>query len=175
MSAMELQCPTRSPNPFPSFQRGFSLIELIAAFVIFALGFGILLQVLGGSIRNTQWSADYTQAALWAQSKLDVVGVGEPVKEGSTSGEFDRDYHWDLQISKYQPNDGGAQTALTTPAVVDLYKIDLQVSWGGGQRAHSARFVTLRASNPNINGTNLNSGFSRASSPNRSRGGNKQP
>ena len=51
--------------------RGFTLIELVAAFVIFALGFGILLQILTGALRTTTQSADNSQAEMWAQSLLD--------------------------------------------------------------------------------------------------------
>jgi type II secretory pathway pseudopilin PulG len=39
----------------PAFNKsgGFTLIELVAAFVIFALGFGVLLQILGGALHTT--------------------------------------------------------------------------------------------------------------------------
>ncbi|MDE2085731.1 MAG: prepilin-type N-terminal cleavage/methylation domain-containing protein [Xanthomonadaceae bacterium] len=61
---------------------GFTLIELVAAFVIFAIGFGVLLQILTTCLHTTAQAADYTRAALWAQSLMDVQGVGEPLKDG---------------------------------------------------------------------------------------------
>ena len=56
------------PNAAPSGQRGFTLIEVMAAFAIFAVLFGVLLQILSTSISNTRRSGDFTQAALLAQS-----------------------------------------------------------------------------------------------------------
>jgi general secretion pathway protein I len=90
-------------HALPRRQRGFSLIEVIAAFLIFALGFGVLLEILTGSLRIAHRSQDYTQAALWAQSKLDLVGVGEPLKDGDDSGKFDDDYRWSMHIAKVDP------------------------------------------------------------------------
>lgn len=84
-------------------QRGFSLIEVIAAFLLFALGFGVLLEILTGSLRIAHRSQDYTEATLWAESLLDQVGVGEPLKEGNESGKFSDDYRWTLDISKIDP------------------------------------------------------------------------
>ena len=42
----------------------------MAAFVVFALIFATSLQVMSGAMRNTVKSDQYTQAALWAQSRL---------------------------------------------------------------------------------------------------------
>ena len=148
----------RNFNSIRSSQGGFSLIELIAAFVIFALGFGLLLQILGNSVRTTERSADYTQAALWAQSKLDVLGVGERLKEGASSGEFDRNYRWDMRINKFQLNDGQIKLSTNSPTMLDLYSIDLTVSWGDSRHVHNAHFVTLRASNPDLNGAAMGAG-----------------
>lgn len=83
--------------------RGFSLIEMVAAFLVFAIGIGVLMQVLAGSMRNARQSSDYTMAALWAQSKLDVVGVGEPIEPGRSSGRFDDTYGWELDIQQVDP------------------------------------------------------------------------
>ncbi|HEY6940276.1 hypothetical protein [Dokdonella sp.] len=140
--------------------RGFSLIEMIAAFLVFAIAIGVLMSVLAASIRNTRLSSDYTMAALWAQSKLDVVGVGEPVEEGHSSGRFDDVYSWDLDIKQVDPSavEPPAQQAAPVrgaqgqprgqaPATMsaaqagnggaidispfDIYQVDLVVSWGG--------------------------------------------
>ena len=90
-------------RPLPPRQQGFSLIELVAAFVVFAIGFGVLMGILSASIRNTRLAADYTQAALWAQSQLDIVGIGEKLEPGRKSGRFDDRFRWELDISKYEP------------------------------------------------------------------------
>lgn len=139
---------------------GFTLIELIAAFVIFALGFGILLQILGGALHTTRQSAEYTQAALWAQSMLDIQGIGEPLREGSSSGQFDDTYTWQFNVNRYQPvpatsnnmallnpAQAGAGNAIT-PGQPDLFQLELIVSWGNRYLTHNARFVTLRTMGP---------------------------
>jgi general secretion pathway protein I len=142
-------------------QQGFTLIELVAAFVIFAIGFGVLLQVLSTCLHSTEQSADYTRVALWAQSLLDTQGVGEALQEGSYTGKFDTRYSWRLNVQKIQPPDepvqalGGGTVGNTNvaplqvtqlgPNTIDLYQLELIVSWGSLYLTHNARFVTLRA------------------------------
>jgi general secretion pathway protein I len=150
----------RQPERHRARMRGFSLIEMVAAFLVFAIAIGVLMSVLASSIRNTRLSSDYTMAALWAQSKLDVVGVGEPVEEGHTSGRFDDTYSWDLDIHQVDPSAVEPPPQAAAPAVAarqgrgqplantvsanqvglgdgidqapfDLFQVDLTVSWGG--------------------------------------------
>ena len=124
-------------------QQGFSLIEVIAAFLIFAIGFGVLLQILTSSLRVAHRSEDYTQAALWAQTKLDTVGIGEPLKDGTDQGTFDEKYRWDLDIRKIQPPAVTGDVDENLP--IDLYQLTLDVSWGVPGREQRTQFETLRA------------------------------
>lgn len=163
--------------------RGFSLIEMVAAFLVFAIGMGVLMQILSTSMHTTRQSADYTMAALWAQSKLDTVGIGEHIEAGRSSGRFDDTYSWELDIQQVDPSSvepppqaaasaqgGNGQMAPGQNALVsvanaglggglqvnpfDLYQIDLTVYWGPRGRLHTAHFGTLRASNPEPNDPN---------------------
>jgi general secretion pathway protein I len=145
--------------------RGFTLIELVAAFVIFALGFGVLLQVLGSALHTTAQSAGYSKAAMWAQSLLDTQGIGEPLEEGTSSGRFDDQYRWQMQIAKYEPPPvtstvdtpmtANANGLITAPVQgLDLFEIDLDVSWGTQYLTHHARFATVRAMNPRLEAGN---------------------
>lgn len=125
----------------PRHARGFSLLEVIAAIMLLAIAFGALMQVAGGSIRLTQKSSDYTQAALWARSALDTRFVLEPLQPGVTQGHFDHRYRWRLQVTPWAvPNTGPA----ATPYAFKLYKLDLDVMWGSAPFEHTARFSTLR-------------------------------
>lgn len=149
----------RTPH-LPPRQSGFTLIELIAAFVIFAIGFGVLLEVLGDSMRTTRQAQQATQAALYAQSLLDVQGIGEPLQEGGSSGDFDDTYHWQLNVVRFQPQVATAGStlapALPTPGQPELYQLELVVSWGNQYLQHHARFVTLRSMTPKQPGSNGN-------------------
>lgn len=146
--------------------RGFSLIEMIAAFLIFAIGVGVLMQVLTTSLRNTRLSAHYTQAALWGQSLLDTLGVGEHIQEQQASGQFDDSYSWTLDIHKVDPTtiavvtaasgessplasatEMGAETVEAADAI-ELYQVDLTVLWGEQPHQHQAQFTTLRVAMP---------------------------
>jgi len=144
----------------PPRQQGFTLVELVAAFVIFAIGFGVLLQILSTCLHTTAQASDYTRVALWAQSLLDTQGIGDALQEGSSSGKFDDRYRWQLNVQKMPPpEEPVAQTAPAAgnpdmpqadatpvgPNGIDLYQLELVVSWGGYYLTHNARFVTLRA------------------------------
>ena len=151
-------CYSRFPIPH-SRSGGFTLIELVAAFVIFALGFGVLLQILGGSLHTTAQSVDYSKAAMWAQTVLDTQGIGEPLQEGISRGRFDDQFSWELRVSKYDPPPAQTTVAaigsanangLITPATpsLDLFELDLVVNWGNRLLMHHAQFATVRAMNP---------------------------
>lgn len=129
-------------------QRGMTLLEVMVAFVIFGLIFATVLQILSGSLRNTQRSAEYTQAALWAQSRLDAIGIDPPLEEGSYDGEFDDDYRWELSIQPYEFND--AEAAVNVEEFpVELFYVELLVTWGEQKGLpRQARFSTLRSAVP---------------------------
>jgi general secretion pathway protein I len=123
-------------------QAGFTLIEVMAAFAVFALLFGVVLQVLSTSMQNTRRAGDYTQAALWAQSKLDSVGLEEMIEPGRTSGRFDDRFSWTLEISEEMMFDEGGVDVIDLP--IALYRLELIVEWGD-ERRREAVFTTLRS------------------------------
>ena len=91
-------------------------------------------------MRNTLRAREYTEATLWAENKLDTLGLGEALEPGGDSGRFDDRYRWSLQIDPVelewqQPVAGNLQ----------LLRVHLTVFWDsrGGQR--SLEFTTLRA------------------------------
>ncbi|AKS40868.1 type IV pilus modification PilV family protein [Wenzhouxiangella marina] len=127
---------------FHSRQSGFTLIEVMAAFAVFALMFGVVLQVLSTSMGNTRRAGDYTQAALWAQSKLDVLGLEEMLEPGETSGEFDDRYRWYLRVEEVMSFDDTGVDLAELP--VSLYAVELVVEWGENP-TREAVFRTLRS------------------------------
>ncbi|MCB1607474.1 MAG: hypothetical protein KDI71_10910, partial [Xanthomonadales bacterium] len=97
--------------------------------------------------RNARRSAEISEAALWAQSKLDAVGVESELAAGSESGRFDDRYSYRLEVSEwFPPVTEAAAAAGGQPAVaVDLFRVELVVIWSDGTRERSRRFVTVRS------------------------------
>lgn len=130
----------------PARQRGFTLIEIVVAFTILALGLGIAMQIAAGAMRNARQAATRTDAALYAQSLLDTVGVGERLEEGGSSGEFDDRFRWELDAQKYEVE---SETPIEPGmAPVQLYRLELRVTWEASGKQQEARFTTLRALTP---------------------------
>lgn len=132
--------------------RGFTLLEAIAAFVLLALFIGVLMSALSTSMRNTIRAEQASLAAQWAQSKLDLVGIGQKLEPGRTSDRFDDDFRWEMNVEEFDPPRDEPLTIPFDPASLgmNLYLVDLTVFWGGRDRSReqSAQFTTLRAYSP---------------------------
>lgn len=124
-------------------QQGFSLIEVIAAIMLLAIAFTALMKVAGASISLTQNAAEHSGAAMRARSFLDSVFVGEPIKPGSSSGKFDQQYRWQLNVTPWNEAGNAAPQASLL-----LYQLDLDVLWGPLAHPRSAHFRTLRLGGP---------------------------
>ena len=125
-------------------QRGFSLLEVIAAIMLLAIAFTALMKVAGASIELSHNAAEHSEAAMWARSLLDSAFVGEPVRPVSRSGRFNPQYRWQLEVTPWDP---------TGPALagepLQLYQLDLAVTWGPPAHPRSAHFRTLRLGTSN--------------------------
>ena len=73
-------------------QVGFSLLEVLAAFVILALVATALFRLFGGALGNAGVAEDASRAVLVAQRRLDAAR-GE-LGAGSSSGTEEDKYAW---------------------------------------------------------------------------------
>jgi general secretion pathway protein I len=125
---------------------GFTLLEVLLAFVVFALSFSVVLEIISGSMRNTIRARQYTEIALITQSMMDQVGLDIPLEAGfSTTGEIGV-YRWEMQISPFK---GTADTArsleLEELTGINLLEVVFIISWGDYPRERSNRFSTIKA------------------------------
>jgi len=135
----------RSPN---RRSRGFTLIEVVVAFSLLAVGLAAAMQIAVGSMRQARSAESYTEAALYAQSLLDGLGVGSRLEEGSDSGRFGEHYRWELEVQPYEVASDPPIDPVMVP--VQLYRVDLRVRWERGRNEYEAHFSTLRALTPEV-------------------------
>jgi general secretion pathway protein I len=126
--------------------RGFTLLELLLAFVVFALSFATVLEILSGSMRNTVRARHYSEAALTAQSLMDQVGVEIPLQAGFSAEGESGDYEWRVEVSEFQASAELAQSVqLAELTGIVLLHVELFVSWGEPPREQIRRFSTIRS------------------------------
>ena len=126
--------------------RGFTLLEVMLAFVIFALSFATVLEIMAGSMRSVRRASDETEVALLAQSIMDLVGTEIPVEEGEYS-DFGMDrYHWQLGIYPYESTGEDEGTLeLASLSGVELYRVELDIDWETGRKQRDEHFSTIRS------------------------------
>lgn len=126
--------------------RGFTLLELLLAFVVFALSFATVLEILSGSMRNTVKARQYTEAALTAQSVMDQVGLEIPLQAGFTTSGETGDYRWEIELFDYvDSGENPYSVELAELTGIQLLQVELLVSWGEPPREQSSQFSTIKA------------------------------
>jgi general secretion pathway protein I len=132
--------------PAPGRSGGFTLLELLLAFVVFALSFSTVLEILSGSMRNTVRARHNSEAALTAQSLMDQVGLEMPLENGYTANGESGEYAWELEIFDYaNTGENSHSVELAELTQIELLQVDLVISWGEPPRDQTRRFSTVRA------------------------------
>lgn len=130
--------------------KGFTLLEVMLAFVIFALSFATVLEIMAGSMRSVGRANDDTEVALLAQSLMDLVGNEIPIEDGQYSDVAMDHYNWEMIISFYDAVGESDDTIMSTPELaensgIELYRVDLYLDWETGRRQREMHFSTIRS------------------------------
>lgn len=125
-------------------QRGFSLIEILVAFMILAMALTVIFRIFSGGLRNVALAEDYARAELVAESQISVVGISEPLLPGVTSGEWNEEFRWQRTIEPYQP----WQEPRKLSAKVEAYRVTVSVDWqhAGGNSQVKLSSIRLKHS-----------------------------
>jgi len=125
-------------------QRGFTLIEVVVAFVMLALILSVSFEIFSTGMARTGDLADRANALVVAQSRLAATGGEDVLREGIWNGQSeDHRFQWQVTVRR-------AEEMATTPggktptAVYALYLIDVHVTWrGADSREHALDLSTL--------------------------------
>lgn len=128
--------------------RGFSLLEVLVAFVILALALGVIMRIFSQGMSRVAESEYYARAVMLAQAKLAQLGAGIALEEGELSGEGDDALRWRVRLAAYEPERiNGAQEGGSAQALLPLrlLQVEVEVSWPGDAAGpRSIRQVALK-------------------------------
>jgi len=114
-------------------QGGFSLLEVLVAFVILSLVVTALFALFGGALRNASTSEEWSRALLVAQSRLAEAASAQPLKEGSAAGtEPDGRISWQTAVAPYvAPNPNPDLDRASDAMLTRLYRVSVEVRYTG--------------------------------------------
>ena len=121
-------------------QQGFSLVEILVAFMILAMSLTVIFRIFSGGMRNVALAEDYAQAVLVAQSQLSTIGISEPLERGVTTGELGSRFRWQREVERYLPWEQDKE--LTKPMLA--YRVTVNVDWEHAGRSREISLSSVR-------------------------------
>jgi len=121
--------------------RGFTLLEILVAFVVLAAAAGVLYRTFSVGLSSVDMVGGYSDAIAVAEAKLGALGLEKPLVVGEDSGTTeDQRFEWRVTLQDYTPPDQ-AEQPMGFVSPVKLLKATVTVSWD--QRGTSKRSIEL--------------------------------
>jgi general secretion pathway protein I len=111
-------------------QRGFTLVEIVVAFVLLTLVLATSYQIFTAGLQRAGDLEDYSRALEIAQTQLANASLGETFEEGQVSGQSDdQRFQWTLTTAAYDDGTDPAKRVLQAQYGV---LIAVRVTWRNG-------------------------------------------
>jgi general secretion pathway protein I len=122
-------------------QAGFTLIEILVAFIILGLAAGVIMDAFGAGPVKIAQSDNERKAALAARSVLALVGGEIPLTAGLKQGTMPDGMRWTVHIQPYEATEpeNGTPAPVTTP-----YLVSVDAALGPQAKPSVASMTTLR-------------------------------
>lgn len=120
--------------------RGYTLVEVLVAFLILAMSLTVLLRIFSGGLRSVSVSSDYAEAVMIAETQLAAAGLDERLVAGETSGVAGEQFQWTRVVEEYEPFPEYVPAARN----VSGYHVTVTVTWPNGDRQRSIDLGTVK-------------------------------
>jgi general secretion pathway protein I len=129
-------------------EAGFTLLEVMVAFVIAALAITLLYSGATGGLSATETAGKTQEALALARSHIAAVGRGEAISKQETSGVDGDGYSWLLRIRSVASREltlsDSDRANDTKPTSAILYDIAVTESWTEAGHPHGLTLETRR-------------------------------
>lgn len=126
---------------------GYTLVEVLVAFVILALALTVLLRIFSGGLRSVSLTAQYARAILVAETQLVTAGTPDALVPGTTTGTEGETFQWTRRISDYRPLSARDESVVVH---VPAYQVDVNVEWQHAGKNRTVSLTGLRLGYPEV-------------------------
>ena len=134
--------------------RGFSLLEVLVAFVILSLVATALFRLFSGSLANASAADIYSRAVLVAESVLADAAAQQPLHEDTKTGISDVGViSWTTRVTQYSPEGVSADLERASDLMpTRLYRITSEVTFPGPSGSpRTFSLATVRVATKDLN------------------------
>lgn len=137
---------------YQTYARGFSLLEVLVAFVVLAITATTIFRITSGALQSAGLVEEYSRALLIAETKLSELGVEKRVREGTEIGVVEGSpFAWQIVVQasplmqEVSDVDGLTPSAGIASMPVQLLQAEITVSWEAtASRRRQITLSTLR-------------------------------
>jgi general secretion pathway protein I len=122
---------------------GFTLLEVLVAFVLLATTLTVILQLFSSNIKALSVSEDYASAVVRVESKMREILDNEQLAENAWSETSPEGYRFDVTVAK-------AYEERTKDLPVKVLEIGVTMSWKMGGKDRSLKLNTMKAVKPQV-------------------------
>jgi general secretion pathway protein I len=126
--------------------RGFTLLEVLIAFVIAALALGVMFEVAVDALSGSKRAAHYEEAVVRARSHLAMVTGGGALMPGNWDGDDGGGYRWHIHIVPVMAAASSSTGGSAVPLA--LYAVSVWVTWTEDNQNREVRLDTEQIGQP---------------------------
>lgn len=123
--------------------RGFTLLEVMVAFVIGILALSAMIAAAGAALQASRTSARYQDATVRAQSRLAEATAGTTLTPGERDGDDGGGYHWHVRVTPAL-----ASRPAPDRSPLTLYTVDVWITWHDGAGTREVHLETEQTAAP---------------------------
>lgn len=108
--------------------RGFTLIEVLIAFLIAAMAVAALAHTTTGAVTASRVAGRYDEAVARAQSRLAALSAS-PLANSDREGDEGGGFHWHVRVALAESANPASRFRAVPRNAITLYRIIVTISW----------------------------------------------
>lgn len=122
---------------------GFTLIEVLIAFVIAAMAVAALMHGTTGAVTASRVAGRYDEAVARARSHLAALSAS-PLIDSDRQGDEGGGFHWHVKVATADTAHPAARFKAVPGNMITLYRITVTISWTEGDHSRAVRLDSAR-------------------------------